>query len=793
MELVVLVLAVLGGLVVLPIVALIRTNHLSRELRRLEAQLQLLERRSAAAPVKSERIPAHLEASAPLDAVPASAPPLPPVSHADTAPTATQTHWREAAISDTPNEPERAHSEQDFEQRVGGVWLQNAGVLVLLLGIFFFILWGYTTGRFGPGVLVAAGVALGLVSAWHGTRVARTLPRLGNAFVGMGAGAVYLSLYLGHFTLRVLSLPFAIVALLATAFATVELGLRRRVQIIALLGVIGAFLPPLTAAWLSLKGFSLTPAQLLTYMAGVNVLVFLLASRAGWSALVVSALVLTTLVWGSTFPHGDWSLVITIGLTVMFTALGIAPLPRLLLVEGRVRGVDLMVVGGAPFLLWISIVPWLEQAPPMLAAILCLGAGALQLGAAWYVDLRRPERDLWRPLTGAAALFATVGLQHAVSQVDLAVAWAIEGSVLVLLGLAPRAGWLRVCGYLVLAGGVVRSASDLLLGTWTPAGATPVVHLASIRLLVIVVMLEFGVSRLKRAQERLHPLEEAMPGVWLCAANVLLAGWVFRVSGELGDALESPGGRWSLARIDAVQPANVLRDQLQMALQSFGWAAQSCALLVQGIRMRWRVPVAASACLAAMATIALFVETVLPDGWTLSRMPVLHPSGVAALAALATLLIAGVILWRNRESLGLFLRSLPELSAAGVLTCALAWIVRESDHVARTLTAPGGAFAPGGPLDALALTGRLGMVRASLTSTAWLCVAGLTLAIGWRAGSAFLRWAALALIGLTLLKFALVDLAEADVFWRFLTAIAAGVAMIGVSYLYQRKGRRTSA
>src|SRR6185295_6559077 len=92
---------------------------------------------------------------------------------------------------------------RNLEQQFGGIWLQNIGAVLLLLGVFFMILWRYTPGRFGAEVLVGAGVAMGLVLAWRGDRMIRRLPRLGPTFIGVGLGVVYLSLYLGHFTLRV--------------------------------------------------------------------------------------------------------------------------------------------------------------------------------------------------------------------------------------------------------------------------------------------------------------------------------------------------------------------------------------------------------------------------------------------------------------------------------------------------------------------------------------------------------------------------------------------------------------
>src|SRR5207249_4101195 len=265
---------------------------------------------------------------------------------------------------------------------IGSVWLQNAGAVVLLLGVFFFILWGYSTGRLGPGLLVAAGIVLGLVFAWRGDNLARSLPRLGYTFIGVGLGVVYLSLYLGHFTLHVLSLPVAFGSLMFASFLTIACGLRYRVQAIAALGVVGAILPQVLASWMQLKGFSLEPGALLGYLAIVDVLVFALAARAGWSALDLAALVLTACTWLVTYPQGAWSWNVTLSLAALFTGLGLAPLPRLVGREGRVRPLDLAVVAGAPAGLILTLSPWLVAAPRVPVAQLSLALGALQLLAA---------------------------------------------------------------------------------------------------------------------------------------------------------------------------------------------------------------------------------------------------------------------------------------------------------------------------------------------------------------------------------------------------------------------------
>ena len=74
----------------------------------------------------------------------------------------------------------------------------------------------------------------------------------------------------------------------------------------------------------------------------------------------------------------------------------------------------------------------------MPVAQLLLSLGALELLAALGVDSRRTERDLWRPLTGAAVVFFSAGLQRLVGDENLGLVWCVEGVVLVLLGRGPR-------------------------------------------------------------------------------------------------------------------------------------------------------------------------------------------------------------------------------------------------------------------------------------------------------------------------------------------------------------------
>jgi hypothetical protein len=118
-----------------------------------------------------------------------------------------------------------------------------------------------------------------------------------------------------------------------------------------------------------------------------------------------------------------------------------------------------------------------------------------------------------------------------------------------------------------------------------------------------------------------------------------------------------------------------------------------------------------------------------------------------------------------------------KLLTAGALVEGLAWSAAEVGLLARDLLP----------------RAEVPVVGPALTSAAWTVLAILVFAVGWGRGSPYLRWLGIATLGLTLLKFLLVDLARVDAFWRFVTAIAVGCVLLALSYVYQKARRRLPA
>lgn len=565
---------------------------------------------------------------------------LPPATPAAARPSATVPP---APSGLPPASMQRKSGTLSLEQLVGGIWLQNIGSALLLLGSFFLILWGYTNGRFGPGLLVAAGVAFGLILVWRGDRAARQLPPFGHALIGVGLGVVYLTFYLGHYTLHVLSAEATFTLLALAALATVSAGLHYRSEAVATLGVFGAFLPRLLAVWLPLHGFALGPVPLLGYLVVANAAVLATVVHPSASGrwvrgrLEFGALLLTSFTWLLAFAELRWGWSVQIGLSALFAGLGLAALPRLTRSGERAPALVLAVIVTVP-LGWLAASwPFIAYTTPTGSGLLLLGMALVWTAAAWWTE-RSVAEDVWRALVAAAVLFVTIALQRTLGQDQTPMAWCLEAAALVWLGLRGRS-WLRFCGYVV---------------------------------------------------------------------------------GFLGAV-------WLLVRL------------------------------------------------------------ALDQGWSNSLVPFLYPDGLRNLASLAALISIAILAGRRSAALAEPERLLGRLWTAGVNLLVLAWSALESGHVARALHGTGGRWTQPPSITDLPSGQQLMMLAAVMTSITWLVQAVMLMALGWRQANAFLRWLGLGLFGFTVAKFLFFDLAAVDVFWRFLIAIMAGAALLGVSYFYQRR------
>jgi uncharacterized membrane protein len=228
------------------------------------------------------------------------------------------------------------------------------------------------------------------------------------------------------------------------------------------------------------------------------------------------------------------------------------------------------------------------------------------------------------------------------------------------------------------------------------------------------------------------------------------------------------------------------REATGLALVHAAWMGQAALLALNGSLKRRPFLRIGGTVVGVAAMLVALVSLAYRDGWGLDLRPILHPASLLQLLAVVFAAMGAAGLAERRETLRGLERRLPEVWALAAAFACLLWGTREADHLARAIVSlPREAGRPYTPTE----FAQLSTLRATLVSAAWVLEAIALLIAGWLRGSAFLRWCALGLLGFTLIKFLLVDLRTVDVFWRFLTAIVVGAAMLGISYVYQARAR----
>jgi hypothetical protein len=292
--------------------------------------------------------------------------------------------------------------------------------------------------------------------------------------------------------------------------------------------------------------------------------------------------------------------------------------------------------------------------------------------------------------------------------------------------------------------------------SWGQSDLLPFVHPHAIRGLASIASLLVGSHVLGREREQLNKDERTLAEGWTLTGNGALAVWLARESSTLALRL---------------QP----EDHLLWATACVGlaWTVQVTIAYARGIlgrpTLRW------ISYLGAALTLVLGFDVLVGGATpTASAQDVL----LVWLLVLAAQMALCDRLAAHRGGLGPSERYVPEAWTIGIVVFWMTWTARQASFLA--------TWTGSGSRDASILT-------AALTSASWLVEASALTILGWARKSAFLRWVGLALFGLLVLKILLVDLARVDVFWRFLSAVLAGVALLAVSYAYQRKRRLEAA
>jgi len=373
------------------------------------------------------------------------------------------------------------------------------------------------------------------------------------------------------------------------------------------------------------------PAALLALLAAQAVLTAVVVRRWAWSTAAGASLgALAVLAWYDRyFRPGREADALAFGIAVAGLYLVI------LVVLGFVSRRDLDVPGAmahvvAAALAWTILDRVLGAMEPRLlgpaAAVLALLHLALGLAA----RLRGTERLRARVTLGLAAVFLTLGISVQLGLHAITLAWAVEGVLLLWLGVGQRAPLARAFGYGVLALAVVRLFARHL--PLHPGPFSPIFNPAFGVWLAVVLAL--GAAH---AVRRRLPEEDAVEWLDGAASLVLAPLGLVLLFGLLTGETRATFGQASRTATAAGDDAAALRADRQGGLAvSVLWTAFATGLLASGLGLRSRPLFYAAYGLFAVTA----GKVVLVD---LATLPTLYR--MLSFLALGVLLLAGA--WLN--------------------------------------------------------------------------------------------------------------------------------------------------
>ena len=322
-----------------------------------------------------------------------------------------------------------ASGENSAELAVGQKWFLGIGVLILIIGIGFFLKYAFDQRWIGPAVRISIGFVVGVALLLGGSAChRRNLRGLDIGIGAVGLGTLYLTSYAAAQFDRLLPSSLALVLILLTTAIGASLAALWISQTLAILTFLGGYVAPLLFG-----SAQFDPWLFLGYLLILTVGGQILAYAKNWRHLYSSGAALTWLslaVWSQRDYLRDWFLGTFVFIQVLFLAYSVMPFLRAAAFRKEAswsQGFLLAVLNGL-FCCWYSESLLNDQKSP--GSLVSLSYTIVSLGLALAFWRRRTPGLLSSWLIAQGIVFLLVFWEQILTGTWVTVFWSAELVVL---------------------------------------------------------------------------------------------------------------------------------------------------------------------------------------------------------------------------------------------------------------------------------------------------------------------------------------------------------------------------
>lgn len=330
-----------------------------------------------------------------------------------------------------------------MEFAVATTWLLRLGVLILVIGIGFFLKYSIDQGRVAIASVVATGLLIVGLRLFKGR-----YELLGQGLAGAGISSLYLSFFAAYQEGLVGPLPTYGLMILVTLVAGV-IALRYNTLLVAVLGILGGYLTPKM-----IETSSPSVVMLFAYLLLLGVGVFFMARKKEWRILHYLSFICTySLVWTATEkgfePVRFWEFMpFLVAFFVLFST--VTFLYHLIHRKKSTLLEILFLFINAGVFLAFAAHYMNETFQKEAVAIVTITLALFYVGHIWFFMKRGIlDRGLLMSFLGLASFFVAITLPLVLSDGWINVSWAIQAFVMLWIASKISSVFLRQLAYVL--------------------------------------------------------------------------------------------------------------------------------------------------------------------------------------------------------------------------------------------------------------------------------------------------------------------------------------------------------